>query len=457
MTSDRSRVEDKARGVTLYGAGAARRLRALLSRALNDRERNRRWFLVYCMGIIVTFAMTFPTRTAPGFPLGGPGDFTSFYTAAHIIRGGNAHRLYDLSLQAQVQQAFLLPHGWVFADGVLPYAYPPFFAIIFIPLSFLPLGWAFHVWNVVNVTLILASVKLLLRHQQRHSTRDFVVACLIVFAFFPVLTGLHNGQSSFLVLFTLTLTYLALKSRRDTVGGIALALGLFKPQLVLVIAAVLLYRRRWRTVLAFSATAVLLLLVSYILVGIDGMASYLDLVRQMSSWKGDYSINPTNMPNLRGTVYRLGYLYHAWFDTELSPATLGAITFLLSLPVFVWVLRIWKGQWNPTLPEFDLRFGLTVIAALLLSPHLNDHDLTLLVLVGFLLLNFFAHYSRSIQAHRMIAAVHVALLLLFLLLQYAMRGAGQFLAIALLLVSFMVVLRKEVAPRCMGAKNWEKK
>lgn len=441
----------------MYGADAARRLRTVIGRALNDRARTRGWFLVYCMGIIVTFAMTIPTMTMPGFPLGGPGDFTIFYTAASIIRSGNGHYLYDLGLQAQVQQAFLLPHGWVFPDGVLPYNYPPFFAVIFIPLSFLPLAWAFPVWNMVNVTLILVSVKLLLRHQQRHSTRDFVVACLIVFAFFPVLEGLFKGQSSFLVLFTLTLTYLALKSRRDTVAGITLALGLFKPQLVLVIAAILLYRRRWRTAFAFSATTMLLLFVSYILVGINGMASYLGLVRQMASWNGVYSIHPTSMPNLRGLVYGFGDLYHAWFQTEISSATLGAITFLLSLLVFVWVLRIWKGPWNPTLPEFDLRLGLTVIAALLLSPHLYGHDLTLLVLVGFLLLNFFEHYSRSIQAHRMIGVGHIAFVLLSLLLPWTRGVPGQFQATALLLASSMVILGKEAAPRSIGAKYWEKK
>jgi len=339
-----------------------------------------------------------------------------------------------------VQQEFLIPHGWTFLDGLLPYNNPPFFALIFVPLSFLPLAWAFHIWNIANILLILASIRLLLRQQRKRSNRDLIAASLIAFAFFPTLQGLVNGQSSFLILIALVLTYLGLKGKRDYLAGTTLALGLIKPQLVIVIIAVMLYRQRWRTVLAFGVTTTILLLASVVTVGIEGMVSYVALIRQMLSSNGFHGLHPAPMPNLRGTVYRFGQLYHACCGGRPSSVTLNTITLLLSTLVFVSVLRAWRGPWDPTSHEFDLRFSQTLIGTLLFSPHLYSHDLSLLILVAFLLLNYFAHEARRVWAYGWIAIGHIAALLSFI----SMGGVGQAQVIAFLLISFMIIIGREL-------------
>lgn len=436
-----STLEHKGRRVILRGAGLARSVRQSLVRRPGSHGRSRRFFMAYCVAMILAYAILAPTTARPGFRLWGPGDFPAFYTAGHIIRDGNAHRLYDFSLQAQVQQAFLLSHGWTFAGGLLPYNYPPFFAPIFVPLSYLPLAWAFQVWSLVNIVLVLASTGLLLHVQKKRSRRDLATAGLVVLAFFPVFRGLYNGQTNFLILFVVTLSYLALKSKRDYLAGVTLALGLVKPQLVVVIAAMLLYHRRWRAVSAFGITGAVLLFISWMMVGVDGFISYVDLVRQMSNWDSIAGIYPAAMPNLRGTVYRLGQLYHTWSGTDLSPTMLRGVILLLSAAVFVLVLRTWKGPWNPTSPTFDRQFGQTVIGTLLVSPHLNGHDLTLLILVGFLVVSCFACQGRSAHAHRMIAVGHVTPALSLA----ALGSAGQAQVVALLLLVYMLILDKERA------------
>lgn len=422
--------------ITLQDTEATKRLYKRFTWPFSDRERGRRFFLAYCVAMILAYAILAPEVAIPGFPLWGPGDFTIFYTAAHMIRDGNAHRLYDLGLQAQVQQEILAPYGRTFADGLLPYNYPPFFAVVFIPFSFLPFAWAFHLWNIANVALILASVKLLLHQQGRRSVTDFLAAGLVVFAFFPVFRGLLNGQSSFLALFTLTLTYLALKRNRSYFAGVALALGLIKPQLVIPIAAFMLYRRRWRMLLAFSVTSTALLIISWVTAGTSGMLSYVDLVGRMSNWNNVYGFHLAYMPNLRGTVYRFGQLYHAWFDAELSSFWLSTMMFLLSAFVVGLVFRTWRGRWEPASPEFDLQFGQTLMGGLLLSPHLYGHDLVLLILIGFLVSNYLAHQARHVQARSMIVTGHVAPL--FSLAVIGTTGQAQ--VVALLLALFMLVL-----------------
>ena len=43
------------------------------------------------------------------------------------------------------------------------------------------------------------------------------------------------------------------------------------------------------------------------------------------------------------------------------------------------VAFLWRGRWDPTRPDFDLRFAMTLVIGLLTSPHLNPHDDLLLV------------------------------------------------------------------------------
>src|SRR5512147_120567 len=103
-------------------------LKHFFAERFDDPIKSRRYFLAYCLGCCLGFCGYWFSRTSPGFPFGGPSDFTTFYTGALIIRSGNAQQLYDLITQAGVQKSLLLPYGWLFKDGLLPYIYPPFFA-----------------------------------------------------------------------------------------------------------------------------------------------------------------------------------------------------------------------------------------------------------------------------------------------------------------------------------------
>src|SRR5688572_21816612 len=60
-------------------------------------------------------------------------DFTSFYTAAKLMWTDKSS-LYDLEQQRLVQQPLDPARG----DWVLPYLYPPFFALVLVPLAWLP-------------------------------------------------------------------------------------------------------------------------------------------------------------------------------------------------------------------------------------------------------------------------------------------------------------------------------
>ena len=410
---------------------------ALLAQPINSDGLNR-CFVAYCIGLILGYALYIPGRTMPGFPAGGPGDFIIYYTGARIIRDGNGGRLYDLDVQSQVQQTLLIQHGWKYEGGLLPYVNPPFLAGFLVPLSFVPLAYAFHIWNLLCILMLLFCIRTFLPGPA--VSRALLVRVVIALSFFPVFESLWQGQSSFVVLLAFTLCYRSLRKHADGEAGIALALGLLKPQLIVVPAATFLFLRRWRTVTAFGLAGIVLVLLSWILVGTDGLVSYLKLSSVMLNWAGVRGMHPTLMPNLRGTVYRMGEWFGFRTGPEATAAWVSTTIVVCGLAVFVLFVRTWHKRCRLGSSEFDLCFAEIVVCSLLLSPHLYGHDLSVLVLAGFLAARYLDDRGRVAQRNRLICLGHMGITLPYLLgLGLELRAQ----VIAVLLIVLMIMLGRE--------------
>src|SRR5580658_10418440 len=179
------------------------------------------------------FFINLRERIKRGYP-----DFTVFYTAATILREGLGHQLYDERVQYEVQKKSV---GQIASRrGPLPYIHPPFEALIFLPLSWLPYPRAFAVWDLLNLAALFG-VGLLLRRSVNMLRLippwKFVIASL---AFFPIFDCFLQGQDSILLLLLCVLGFNALKREADVLAGCWLALGVFKFQFIIPIVLLFL-------------------------------------------------------------------------------------------------------------------------------------------------------------------------------------------------------------------------
>ena len=200
-----------------------------LSSGVPDRSSLRPILVSFLAAMIVLHGwMVFSLRReiATGYP-----DFTIFYTAGKCILQGHGRQLYDLETQFAIQREFAaeVKHR----ENPLPFNHPPFEALLFAPLARLPYVAAYLVWAVFNLALILG-LWILLR-PRLPSLHAFLPALplLAMFAFFPVVIALLQGQDSILLLFLYALAFSALATGRNFVAGVCLGLALFKFQLVL--------------------------------------------------------------------------------------------------------------------------------------------------------------------------------------------------------------------------------
>ena len=122
---------------------------------------------------------------------------------------------------------------------VLPFPYPPWYAVFTLPLALLSIDIAVRMWFLLNIAMLLASIWLLTDGwQPRKRLYSFIAA----FLFLPIFGALIVGQYVFPTILGMALIVYALKHK--TIGWLALGMALitFKPHIgVFLLLAVIVY------------------------------------------------------------------------------------------------------------------------------------------------------------------------------------------------------------------------
>jgi Glycosyltransferase family 87 len=300
-------------------------------------------------------------------------DFPDFYCAARILLDGHAGQLYNIAVQYRYQAEYA---GRV---GTL-YIHPPFESLLYLSVAWLPLRYAYLLWSFINMGLLVAAARRLASTALHGWNWEF--SLVLSFAFVPLLLCLIQGQDSVLLLLLLVLTYGDLRRERDFSAGCWLGLGLFKFQLVLPIAVVLflarsgIHKRSFAS--GFAAVALALMALSAAICGGSVFSLYPKFLIHLPVQRFA-GIIPRAMPNFRGLAYTV-------FNHDQSPGAI-AVVGAVSAAAMIHALYTWKRlNVRSGLPpmqqrnSFDVAFSNTILFSILVSYHLNPHDLTLLLL-----------------------------------------------------------------------------
>jgi len=362
----------------------------------------------------------------------GDPDFTAFYTAGKILREGQAAQLYRGATQNAVQ--------WEFATdtdirrGPLPYICPPFEALIFVPLTFLPYGEAFVLWNLVNLGLLVAIAWWLRRASgsgAEFPLWDWVLALL---AFFPVFINFLQGQDAILLLLFFVLGFRALDRNAEFAAGCWFGLGVFKFHFVIPLVMILALWKGQRLVLGFAATASAAALVSLGIVGWHGALRYPAYAWHVVSVPGHGQTPLALMSNLLGLVT-------GWPVLETVGWPLRLVALAGSAALLIVVVRM-RGLANDA-RFFRLSFACAVVTALLVSYLTNTHDLCLLALPLALLADHCAAHWSERQAMKALLISSAPLLISPLWILVWIRW-GRLNLIAILLLWWIYAIRREL-------------
>jgi hypothetical protein len=296
-------------------------------------------------------------------------DFLQFYAAGWFISSGQVADLYNWQAFAEALPRLVPAAG----DLLFVSVYPPQLALLFAPIASLPYFGALAAWTGVSVALYAAAVALTLRlvpPLQPYRTEAWSFAL----GFPPFLQLLAHGQVASLALLPLLGAFAAFRMNRPWLAGAALALLAFKPQFgTFAIAALALW---WSPGLAggllLGVGAQVALLGSVL--GTGPLLEYANVLAQLLAQPGQFEPKVWAMHGLRGAL-------------ELTLGRGPTATALWAAGGFG---ALWLGRraWNRH-QSTSLRFGVLLLAGLVINPHLYVYDLTVAAIALACLVSWF--------------------------------------------------------------------
>ena len=296
-------------------------------------------------------------------------DFVTFYAQAKLF-WQEPRSLYDLDRQLAYQKT-VAP-----TERVLPFVYPPITAALMAPLALLSFPAAFLLVTILNLLLILASLRLL---TSRLSLTADQSHWLLLFALcnFGAQAVVFYGQTSAIILYCLTRHVLAERRSQDAEAGFWAGLLSVKPQYLPIPHLVFLLTGKWRGFLIGAAISGTLIAGAFLLVGIETSKQYFDLARRMIAADDEWWNQWRSMHNLRAlTIYWL-------------PAAWQPYLWWVGVALVLAVLIAWNLGREKSAAGFAVAWIINLLGVLIVIPHLFTHDLSLLILPCALFISLF--------------------------------------------------------------------
>lgn len=299
-------------------------------------------------------------------------DFFAFWLSGRMVLDGQSP--FDLNLWQQSHAMY--GSTWVEAG----FFYPATMAILFIPISILPLPVASVAWRWVSQIFVAGSLALLMSGWPVAKIKTHFAWVLVsALLFRPFVADIIIGQNAPLFLICLAGSLWLYTRGHSRWSMFLLAVVTLKPQLGLPLIGLvglwLLIQNSFRDLLALAGWIVGLYLVGFL---VD--PNWLAALIQTSLLK--FATNPFT-PTLRGAVW-------AFFPTQSSIANgiwIGISLILLG----VYVRWLLKGRGKI---DFSQVFGVAIPLTLIISPYLWNYDQLLLIIPIMLSLETMVFHSR---------------------------------------------------------------
>jgi hypothetical protein len=292
-------------------------------------------------------------------------DFISPYSAARVAQRWGYTHIYDLELQRTIQAEVV---GFDLAPGqVLMFNHPPYLVPLLVLLIDGDYVASLARYAVIMVALYAASASVVAWLLRREAWKQRFILLLLagILTFYPLFVSLVNTQDTAIMVFGAFLWLAGLLTGRDWLAGLGMALTTVRPHVTVLLAVPFLFRRQkvfgW-----FCVGAGFLGVLCLVILGLEGMRSYLNLllVSAAGEW---YGLKEPLMVNLVGLLWRV------------APGLRGDAIHWIGWAVYGMALIGLCILWTRSREIAEKQVGLAVTLAVFAVPHLHYHDLALLI------------------------------------------------------------------------------
>lgn len=296
-------------------------------------------------------------------------DLVSYLTGALAIREGYGTNLYNYQTQAHFQAEVIKPFK---EQSILPFHNFPLLAAAFIPLTYFNLLTAYKLF-VAFLFIVLGAFSYISTRTFKNIPKGsfwFIVA----FLFYPSLDAAFSGQVTLLILFLLLSIFIYLKKGEGLIAGALSSLLLLKVQYVIFVPFLVILTKDKKALLkGFLASSGVIFLSSVLISGWDFFSAYPQYVLSMQ--RPEFGIRVHDMFTLFAFAEQI---------PSLSFLSSGA---LMAFNLIFYLFALYFFSKKISKKSLNLSFATAVLLTLLFAVHGVNHDLALLLIPIFVLLN----------------------------------------------------------------------
>ena len=219
-----------------------------------------------------------------GFLVGYGVDYLAFWSAGRIADDKGYAEIYDLenlrSIQNQVLETYHMVEKGIESNiQTFPAPILSFFIIPFQLLSRVNPKQSYWIWTSINLAVLIGYLFFFLRRTFPVNTplSSAKQMLLLMLLSFPVFVSLTEGQVEVFLVVCMGEFIRCALNKKPLLSGIWLGGLVLKPQLLIIIIPVLIIQKNWKVLLGFFASSGLIIGSSFILSGLRGMRSLIEL------------------------------------------------------------------------------------------------------------------------------------------------------------------------------------
>ena len=347
-------------------------------------------------------------------------DYVHFYSLGRVAVDGPVSALYDQDLLHERQVA-LVPDS---AREVFQPTYPPQAALLFAPFSLLPYWWSGAAWAAVTLTMYVGIVISVARRTSLWADHQRLVLAAAL-AFPPVWQLVVHGQTTIVVLASFWAAWCAWERGRGYLAGFALGFLALKPQFLAPVGLILLAGKEWRAIAGVATSALLQAACVTLTLGPDTITAFLSSI-------------PATIGNASLLEPKAHMTHSIRALTKLVPGVAGTTLWVVAAAVVLIRVAL---TWRDAQVAMQIRLTAMILGAVLVSPHLNVYDATVLALPLIWISDWI---DREAPMERAALGAFLYVLFLTFLAPTAAIVRVQVSVILLTLLLFMVCSRRAV-------------
>jgi hypothetical protein len=288
------------------------------------------------------------------------GDFVIFYGSAHnFIDGRDIYAPVPFDRYFEVLPEVLSILG---CDSLYPNLNPPFQTLLFLPLPLIDIQNAYRVFAFLSILLGLISIRIIENSHKPAENERSLLSGILLFAFFPTVSAIGEGQITLVILFLLVVGWSASRAGKDQIAGLALGLALSLKLFTGLFLIYFLIRRRWKLLAWYLGTFLMTSFLAFMVFGIDAYLQYLEILKDINwyelSWNASFTGFFTRLFEGTSDIIKI-------YRPDIT--NIAVLSFsLIALITLVWAA--WPRDDADSDTRFDLGYALTLVLMLLISP-----------------------------------------------------------------------------------------